>query len=98
MKAISSHRAEKIIKIKAMDKRELIRKWFSILDKTHKNNVEIELSQKHNVTTMTVRCTWIYSGKLSDSLLDEVLETLQRHCEKQETEYFKRKQSLIDAI
>ena len=81
-----------------MDKRERIKKWFRMLDKRHKNSVEIELSGRYNVTILTVRNMWIYNGKVSEHLLDDVLEVLKKHSDKQDAEHLREKQLLIDAI
>lgn len=81
-----------------MDKREQIKKWFSLLDSEHKNNAEIILSQKHKVTTNTVRMMWVYGGKSTDEVLDDILKTLQDQCEKQDTKRQNEKQQLMDVL
>lgn len=78
-----------------MDKREQIKNWFSLLDSEHKNNAEIILSQKYKVTTNTVRMMWVYAGKSTDEVLDDVLEIFKSECEKQDKERKNRISQLI---
>lgn len=81
-----------------MNKREQIKKWFSLLDSEHKNNAEIILSKKYGVTTNTVRAMWIYAGKATDDVIDDILKTLKEQCEKQDAKRQKEIKTLIDVI
>ena len=78
-----------------MNKKEQIKKWFSLLDSEHKNNAEIILSQKYGVTTNTVRVMWVYAGKATDGVIDVILKTLQDQCEKQDK---KRQDEILQLI
>lgn len=81
-----------------MDKREQIKKWFSLLDSEHKNKAEITLSQKYNVTTSTVRMMWIYAGKAAEEVLGDILKVLQDQCNDQDKKRELVIKELIDAI
>lgn len=81
-----------------MDKREQIKKWFSLLDSEHKNNAEIILSQKFGVTTNTVRMMWVYAGKATDEVLDFVLKTLKNQCTIQDVKRQKEIKELTDVL
>lgn len=81
-----------------MDKREQIKKWFSLLDSEHKNNAEIILSQKYGVTTNTVRMMWVYAGKATDEVLDDILKTLKEECSNQDLKRKREIQKLIDVL
>ena len=81
-----------------MDKREQIKKWFSLLDSEHKNNAEIILSQQYKVTTNTVRMMWVYAGKATDEVLDDILNVLKKECSNQDAKRQKEIQELSDVL